>query len=305
MTDSDEDDNISYDGFILKYQHRIPFHGRSSDGSPNAEDGGDSSGDDDSQPSDADDEEQSQGGESDAGASLSEVCLTFEDFEDLKKHVQAVFKCKMSNNKRTTRSPPQWFKKVYPNVQVAWVNGTLYCHQPKQEHGAFVPWAKTSCRCHARYSMCSDTLRWRLGSLVATHNHDIATSSCAPSATGLVHIRHAEQLTQCMIRSINNWFDSKTSTKDIRFHFKAKYQDHDVKAPVIRALRNQYKQRNAPNNGRDALINQLRLWDEQGGVGKFQYANLQITGIQFQVPFFFFHCFRSSNCFPISASPDS
>jgi hypothetical protein len=301
MSDS-EDGDLSYDDFVLKHQDRLPLHGRSSDCHRSEDEDGDSSGDDDSQSSDDDEEE---GGASDAAASMSEGCLTFEDFEDLKKHVQGIFKCKMSNNKRTTRSPPQWFKKEYPDVQVAWLNGTLYCHQPKQEHDAFVPWAKTTCHCHARYSLCSDTLRWRLGSLLATHNHDIATSSCAPSATGLVHIRSAEQLSQDMIRSIINWFDAKINTKEIRFHFKAKYPDHNIKAPVIRSLRTQYKQRNAPNNGMDALIEQLRLWDEQGGVGKFQYANLQITGIQFQVPFLFFHCFRSSNRFPISASPHS
>jgi hypothetical protein len=58
-----------------------------------------------------------------------------------------------------------------------------------------------------------------------------------------------------------------------------------VKAKVIRAMRNQRGQRNkCKTNGIDELIAHLAEWEATGGVGKIQYSNMEICGIQFQHP---------------------
>jgi hypothetical protein len=211
----------------------------------------------------------------------------FAEFGDLKKFVESRTQCKMSNNKRTTRSPPTWFKKDVPSAEVAWLSGTLYCHQPKLGHENYVRWAKTSCTCHSRYVLCPKSFLWRIVSLSVSHNHSVApiTSSVhQSSASGLVHIRSAAKLDQDMVRTINIWFEGRATTKAIRFHFRQKYPNKDVKKSVIRSLRGVFEQRSKRNNGMDDLIKQLRDWEEKGGVGRVQYANLEISGIQFQHP---------------------
>jgi hypothetical protein len=58
-----------------------------------------------------------------------------------------------------------------------------------------------------------------------------------------------------------------------------------VKAKVIRALRNQRGQRDRhKGNGIDELLAHLSDWEASGGVGKIQYSNMEICGIQFQHP---------------------
>ena len=67
--------------------------------------------------------------------------------------------------------------------------------------------------------------------------------------------------------------------------FHVRYPNQDVKAKVIRALRNQRGQRNRhKSNGIDELLGLLSDWDANGGVGKIQYSNMEICGIQFQHP---------------------
>ncbi len=73
-------------------------------------------------------------------------------------------------------------------------------------------------------------------------------------------------------------------TKQIRFHFKNKYVDQDIKKHVVRALRQQHKSRNKGDNGIDQLVELLKTWNAEGGVGLFQYDNMEIIGIQFQHP---------------------
>jgi hypothetical protein len=57
---------------------------------------------------------------------------TFEHFVDLQKCIEGQSRVGMSNNKRTTRTPPAWFKSQHAEAEVAWLSGTLYCHQKKQ-----------------------------------------------------------------------------------------------------------------------------------------------------------------------------
>ena len=62
--------------------------------------GSESSGDD----ADIDDE-------ADLGAFM-EALTTFESFEDLKAYAESLLKCKLSNNKRTTKHPPKWLQAI-------------------------------------------------------------------------------------------------------------------------------------------------------------------------------------------------
>jgi hypothetical protein len=138
---------------------------------------------------------------------------TFGNFEELKKYVESITFVAMSNNKRTTRFQlaPAWFKDAFPNADICWLNGTLYCHQPrKQSYDQYVKWAKTMCTCKVRYALCSKTKRWRISEFDDRHNHEVQ-SHVEQSATGIVHIRNAARLNQDMIVAINNWLDAHIS----------------------------------------------------------------------------------------------
>ena len=138
---------------------------------------------------------------------------TFATFEELKKYVDSVTKVNMSNNPRTTRvqSAPAWFKEAFPDAQICWLNGTLYCHQKKKEcYVEHVKWAKTTCTCKVRYALCSKTKRWRIAEFDDCHNHEVETN-VEISATGVVHIRNAAKLNQDMILTLNDWLDAKQS----------------------------------------------------------------------------------------------
>jgi hypothetical protein len=138
---------------------------------------------------------------------------TFGNFEDLKKYVESITFVTMSNNKRTTRfqSAPVWFKEAFPDADICWLSGTLYCHQPRKEsYDQYVKWAKTTCTCKVRYALCSKTKRWRISEFNDCHNHEVQ-SQVETSATGIVHIRNAARLNQDMIVAINNWLDAHIS----------------------------------------------------------------------------------------------
>ena len=138
---------------------------------------------------------------------------TFGNFDDLKKYVDNVTKVKMSNNKRTIRFDvaPVWFKDAFPSAEVCWLNGTLYCHQPKKEpYEKFVSWAKTMCTCKVRYALCSQTKLWRFTEFDDCHNHNVEATA-ETSATGIIHIRSAARLDQDMIVTIKNWLDAHQS----------------------------------------------------------------------------------------------
>ena len=60
--------------------------------------------------------------------------------------------------------------------------------------------------------------------------------------------------------------------------------DQDIKKHVVRALRRQHKFRNKVDNGLDQLVELLKQWNAEGGVGLFQYDNMEIRSIQFQHP---------------------
>ena len=208
----------------------------------------------------------------------------FEKFDDLKKYVESQTGVQMSNNKRTTRNCPVWFKKQYPDADIAWLSGTLYCHQPRTCHMPFVRWAKTSCTCHSRYTLCRKTFLWLIVSCCCDHNHVVPSNVAQVSISGLITYRKAAKLDQDMVRTINTWLEGKASTKSIRFHFRNKYPNRDVRKSAIRSLRSAFEQRGSRSNGMDDLIKQLKVWEDEGGVGRIQYANMEISGIQFQHP---------------------
>ncbi len=70
----------------------------------------------------------------------------------------------------------------------------------------------------------------------------------------------------------------------IRLLFRKRYPNKDVKAKVIRALRTMHIHQHSQSNGIDELVSHLTEWEANGGVGKIQYSNMQISGIQFQHP---------------------
>ena len=108
----DEDLDLSYDQFVVKHQHRIPFGFAVSgpSGDDGSEDGSTSGSAESASESSVSSEEKGDGSDNsssdgadaafnddDSLAALQAGCVTFEDFEDLKKHVQAAFKCNMSS----------------------------------------------------------------------------------------------------------------------------------------------------------------------------------------------------------------
>ena len=64
---------------------------------------------------------------------LDPLSSTFQLFVELQKCIEGLSRGRMSNNKRTTRNPPAWFKSQHAEAGVAWLSGTLYCHQKKQQ----------------------------------------------------------------------------------------------------------------------------------------------------------------------------
>lgn len=211
---------------------------------------------------------------------------TFETFDELKKYAETLLKCKLSNNKRTSKNPPKWVRAANPDAASHWFNGTLYCMQAlKSEEEKFVPWAKTSCTCHARYALCSGSKKWQLQARSSVHNHALEEAVAQEGVSGMIHISDAGQLEEDQVRTIGCWLDAKQGTKQIRFHFRAKYPGKDVKRRVVRSLRTQRsKQKNELDDGMDKLIDFLRQFDVAGGVGKLQYCNLEVVGIQVQHP---------------------
>jgi hypothetical protein len=138
---------------------------------------------------------------------------SFCEFKELKTYVESITKVTMSNNPRTTRIQvaPAWFKEAFPAAEVCWLNGTLYCHQPKKaSYDQVMKWAKTTCTCKVRYALCSKTKQWRIYEFDDCHNHEVETQ-VETSATGIVHIRNAARLNQDMIVAIHNWLDAKQS----------------------------------------------------------------------------------------------
>jgi hypothetical protein len=145
----------------------------------------------------------------DSGSKAADVDLEFADFDDLKRYAEKLLGCKLSNNKRTTASPPRWLKLKYPEVSLHWTSGTLYCKRHVKAHEGKVSWAKTSCTCHLRYVLDSSD-RWRIQKKCTHHNHEVAQDQCRIGISGIRHITSASHLEQDQIRTINAWFDSKT-----------------------------------------------------------------------------------------------
>jgi hypothetical protein len=87
-----------------------------------------------------------------------------------------------------------------------------------------------------------------------------------------------------MVRTVNDWIEARQTTKAIRFHFRTKYPNRDIKCRVIRHLRTQLQSKSKRDNGMDALVLQLNEWNATGGVGIVQYSNLVISRIIFQYP---------------------
>ena len=143
---------------------------------------------------------------------VMDALTTFESFEELKAYAESLMKCKLSNNNRTTKHPPKWLQAAFPDAKSYWMNGTLYCMQAKCDHQAFVPWAKTTCTCFVRYSLCPVTTKWKLGKgegqCCTSHNHELEKMVTETSATGLTHYRSALALDQDMIQTIHSWFDA-------------------------------------------------------------------------------------------------
>jgi hypothetical protein len=143
---------------------------------------------------------------------FTDALTTFESFEDLKAYAESLMKCKLSNNNRTTKHPPKWLQAAFPDAKSYWMNGTLYCMQAKCDHQAYVPWAKTTCTCFVRYSLCPVTTKWKLGKgedkCCTSHNHELEKMVTETSATGLTHYRSALALDQDMIQTIHSWFDA-------------------------------------------------------------------------------------------------
>jgi hypothetical protein len=189
----------------------IPGSDADSSESESRSDSDDENGDSDAQPNDSD---ASCDGEQDAAQRYRALKdHTFGNFDDLKKYVENETKVKMSNNKRTIRFDvaPVWFKDAFPSAEVCWLNGTLYCHQPKKEpYEKFVSWAKTMCTCKVRYALCSQTKLWRITEFDDCHNHNVEATA-ETSATGIIHIRNAARLDQDMIVTIKNWLDANQS----------------------------------------------------------------------------------------------
>lgn len=155
---------------------------------------------------------------SNSGSKPAVVDEEFANFEDLKRYAEKLSGCRLSNNKRTTTSPPKWMKDKYPEVTVHWTSGTLYCMRQKKVHEANAPWAKTTCRCHLRYVLhASDT--WRIQKHFTEHNHELVPDECRRGLSGIRHITNASHLEQDQIRTINAWFDLKTGEKGIYLYY--------------------------------------------------------------------------------------
>jgi hypothetical protein len=134
---SDSEDSIGFDAFIVQNAHRIQALNYTVQ-----RQGADQGADSEEESSGRSEESSGLDSSSEASAeALSDeevhadfdpLTSTFEKFEDLHKCIEGLSRVKMSNNKRTTRAPPIWFKKQHAEAEVAWLSGTLYCHQPKQ-----------------------------------------------------------------------------------------------------------------------------------------------------------------------------
>ncbi len=294
MVQMDEPEADSYDSFVtqnaanirVEYYYRPPSVAQiSSESSPaSIASHTHENSDDDSESQSS--EERASNNASPISSQVAEAVLeasrTFKTFEELKKYAETEFKCKLSNNKRTSKIAPKWIKMENPDAEIHWFNGTLYCMQPlRADHSQLVPWAKTSCTCYARYSKDSKTRMWRLQNHSAIHNHELDADH-HESASGMVHINDATLLGEDQVRTICCWLDAMQSTKQIRFHFRKKYPNTDVKRRVIRSLRNRHKK--IMGDGMDLLIEKLNSWDQAGGVGKLQFANMEVAGIQVQHP---------------------
>jgi hypothetical protein len=146
---SDSEDSIGFDEFIEQNAHRIQAlnYTVQRQGADQGADCESSDYDSEEESSGRSDESSGLGSSSEASAeALSDeevhadfdpLTSTFENFEDLHKCIEGLSRVKMSNNKRTSRNPPNWFKKQHAEAEVAWLSGTLYCHQPKQVLIAF------------------------------------------------------------------------------------------------------------------------------------------------------------------------
>jgi hypothetical protein len=202
---SERDGSEELDDFVGRMVDRGKVRlGDTPSSTPTSSSGSESSGDSSGDDADID------------GAAVLEAVMdalkTFESFEDLKAYAESLLKCKLSNNPRTTKSPPKWLKAAFPDAQRYWMNGTLYCMQAKCDHEAYVAWAKTTCTCFVRYSLCPQTRKWKLGKgstkCCTSHNHELEKMEAETSATGLTHYRSALALDQDMIQTIHSWFDA-------------------------------------------------------------------------------------------------
>ena len=164
---------------------------------------------------------------------IQDALRLFDSFEDLKVYAESLMKCPLSNNKRTTNSPPKWMKEFCPEAKSYWMNGTLYCMKARCDHDTYVPWAKTTCTCYMRYSMCQETKKWRMGTSCLSHNHELEKGTAeTPSGTGMTHYRSALALDQDMIRTIHCWLDAKIGERSIALYpyclTNCRHQGHSI-----------------------------------------------------------------------------
>jgi hypothetical protein len=191
-----------------------------------------------------------------------------------------------SDNSRTaTRSllPTQWLRTLFANIgdsKAVKYSGYLYC-----------PHKCGSGDCPFKVPYKLDVSgNWKvLPSAVWAHNHDVhPTAANLPSVSGIVHLFSVDDLSVPQSSSIVNYLDSGLSTKLIRRKFREKFSGYEVRARVVKTMRERFLREKY--GGDRHQINELlkKLQEDCGGVGGTclieHSQELELERLFFQIP---------------------
>lgn len=212
----------------------------------------------------------------------------FATFEDLRGSVMSFARlsaAQMADNSRCATSvellPTQWLKKMFPTVQGSVkYSGFLYC---RCNHSG-------SCEWKVNYKLQQNGSWAVLPTSLWTHSHELSMlSSNAPCASGLVHLKHVNQLSVEHKTAIISFLEAGLTVKVIRYKFRLKFPGFELRARCCKSIKTNYlkDKYGADRHQMSKFMQQLKSNCDPmcGGVCDISYyENMEIAELYFQLP---------------------
>jgi hypothetical protein len=125
-------------------------------------------------------------------------------------------------------------------------------------------------------------LNWKINQVEMTHNHEVQVAGTFVGPSGTRYVAKVSDLTIDEFGFINHLLIARTTTRNVRYHFRQKFAGNEITRKCVRAARRQLRPDDP--HGMDNLVRLLESYQLQGGVGKVLHRHFRIETIIMQHP---------------------